>query len=132
MQRVILTNCGKNRNKIVIVGLGYKSKSTVPVNTPNKNKSPLSTWTRSEFEGLDSSIEEIRSQVAPWLKIGSFQSGLLSHLSTWDILRALSVLKLCSYDFIGSRSMEVRFRGQLHKGITHFTIWHVLMSGLHR
>ena len=51
--------------------------------------------------------KDYRASVAPWLKIGHFEPGLLSHLSTPDIARALLVLRVCSLDPLVERSPQV-------------------------
>lgn len=51
--------------------------------------------------------DDYRKTIAPWLKFGEYQKGLLSHLSTPEILRALFVLQICSVDLIVDKSTQV-------------------------
>ncbi|OXA52970.1 hydroxyproline dehydrogenase [Folsomia candida] len=70
----------------------------------NHSKIPL----KAEFvTPTSASIGQIRNQFASWIAIGSYKPGLLSHLSTPDIMRALFVLRTCSYDFVVSRSIQL-------------------------
>lgn len=56
----------------------------------NHSKIPL----KAEFvTPTSASIGQIRNQFASWIAIGSYKPGLLSHLSTPDIMRALFVLR---------------------------------------
>ncbi|ODM98245.1 putative proline dehydrogenase 2 [Orchesella cincta] len=50
---------------------------------------------------------DYRKKIAPWLKFGEYQKGLLSHLSTYEIMRALFVLHLCSFDVIVDKSTQL-------------------------
>ncbi|CAL8071530.1 unnamed protein product [Orchesella dallaii] len=57
------------------------------------------------YTDLDSS--DYRKKIAPWLKFGEYQKGLLSHLSTFEIVRALFVLHLCSFDVVVDKSTQL-------------------------
>jgi hydroxyproline oxidase len=84
---LILRKVAENINKNVSVK--YLSRST-PAGFKNSPKSD--------------GTSEFRMTTAPWIRIGEFQKGLMSHLSTFEIMRALFVLKLCSYDFFVDRA----------------------------
>jgi len=59
--------------------------------------------------GVFTPDENYRASTAPWIPIGRFQKGLLTHLSLVDIFRALAVLRICSFDIFVDNSMKVNF-----------------------
>lgn len=60
-------------------------------------------------DSSDKDVENYRKTIAPWLKIGEYKIGLLSHLSTFEILRALLVLQMCSVDIVVDKSVQVEW-----------------------
>lgn len=74
----------------------------------SKSKSKVHQVSLSSLSTISQDVNNIREKIAPWIRIGEFKSGLLSHLSTCDIVRALFVLRICSIDWIVERSLPVK------------------------
>ena len=89
----------------------YSSKSKISRSSSSSSASPSSV--NLNLEKID-----YRSTIAPWIPVGQFNKGLLSHLSTGDLYRSLLVLHLCSYDFIIDRNVQVIRQVYIYQGTT--------------
>jgi len=113
------SNLGKNLSRVLTKNdreQRFRSSSATTANqvssaTPSSSLGSERLLRPNLSDGFENkgvmNLEDMRKQIAPWIPIGQMQQGLLSHLSTSDILRALVVLRLCSYDFVVDKSLNV-------------------------
>ncbi|CAG7834136.1 unnamed protein product, partial [Allacma fusca] len=88
----------------------------------SRTRSPCYTWMSTSAAvvkaGLCSPVKEleqkpviteidVRKAYAPWIRIGEYKPGLLSHLSTMELARTLFVLRLCSLDSLVEKSPQL-------------------------